>query len=143
MYARAPWLFGPLFLAETPRRLRKEIGVALPAAGDRWRFTRSQIRTFLEAPLSLTRMAERARLISAIDRVADCRSVAAPTLIVTGERGLDHVVQVDGTSRYLELSPNVRGAILEGTGHIGSITKPQAFADVVRRFVLEHHHAAA
>jgi pimeloyl-ACP methyl ester carboxylesterase len=143
IYARAPWLFGPVFLAGTPRRLRKEIGVALPAAGDRWRFTRSQIRTLLHAPLSLTRMAERARLISAIDRVADCRSVAAPTLIVTGEPGLDHVVQVDGTSRYLEFIPNARGAILEGTGHIGSITKPQAFADVVRRFVMEHDHAAA
>jgi 3-oxoadipate enol-lactonase len=143
MYARAPWLFGPVFLAETPGRLRKEIGVALPRAGDRWRFTRSQIRAFLAAPLSVTRMAERARLISAIDRVADCRSVAAPTLIVTGEPGLDHVVQVDGTSRYLEFIPNARAAMLEGTGHIGSITKPHAFAEVVRRFVMEEHHAAA
>jgi 3-oxoadipate enol-lactonase len=143
LYARAPWLFGPLFLAETPRRLRKEVGVALPAADDRWQFTRSQIRALLEAPPSLTRMAERARLISAIDRVADCRSVSAPTLIVTGEPGLDHVVQVDGTSRYLEFIPHACGAILAGTGHIGSITKPQAFAEIVRRFVMEHQHAAA
>jgi 3-oxoadipate enol-lactonase len=143
MYARSPRLFGPVFLAETPRRLRKEIGVALPRAGDRWRFTRTQIRTLLAAPLSVTRMAERARLISAIDRVADCRSVSAPTLIVTGEPGLDYVVQVDGTSRYLEFIPNSRAAVLEGTGHIGSITKPQVFAEVVRRFVMEQQHAAA
>jgi pimeloyl-ACP methyl ester carboxylesterase len=143
LYARAPWLLGPLFLAGTPRRLRKELAAALPDAGDRWRFTRSQVRTLLAAPLSLTRMAERARLISAIDRVADCRSVAAPTLIVTGERGLDHVVQVDGTSRYLEFIPHARAAVLEGTGHLGSITKPRAFADVVRRFVMGQHHAAA
>jgi pimeloyl-ACP methyl ester carboxylesterase len=136
-------LLGPLFLAGAPRRLRKEIAVALPDAGDRWRFTRSQIRTLLAAPLSLTRMAERARLISVIDRTADCRSVAAPTLIVTGEPGLDHVVQVDGTSRYLEFIPDARAAVLEGTGHLGSITKPQAFAEIVRRFVTGEHHAAA
>jgi hypothetical protein len=26
---------------------------------------------------------------------------------------------------------------------LGSITKPQAFAEIVRRFVMEHRHAAA
>lgn len=143
IYVRAPWLFGPLFLAEAPRRMRKELAAALPDARERWAFMGRQIGTLLGAPLSLTRMAERARLISEVDRVDDCRRVVAPTLIVTGELRLDHVVPVEGTSQYLELIPGARSVVIEGTGHLGSITRPQAFADVVRQFITKQHHAAA
>jgi hypothetical protein len=33
IYSRVPWLFGPLFLAESPWRLRAELAAALPDAG--------------------------------------------------------------------------------------------------------------
>jgi pimeloyl-ACP methyl ester carboxylesterase len=135
IYARMPWLLGPLFLAETPRRVRREIAAALPRLQDRWAFVRWQIGTVLTAPISLTGMAERGRLLVAIDATADCRLVAAPTLVVTGEPALDFVVPVAGTTRYVDYIARARGVVLEGTGHLGTITKPQAFADIVRRFV--------
>jgi 3-oxoadipate enol-lactonase len=134
IYTQAPWLFGPIFLAGAPGRLRREIAVALPDPRARRRFLGGQIRTLLTSPLSLTRMAERARLISILDRVADCRRVTAPTLIVTGEPGLDYVVPVEGSSRYLEFVAGARAAVLERTGHLGSITRPYAFAQVVADF---------
>jgi len=135
VYARMPWIFGPVFLAETPRRVRREIAAALPDWGTRWRFTRWQLATIARAPLSVTRMAERGRLLFALDASPDCRSVEAPTLIVTGEPGLDYVAPVDGTSRYLECIADARAVVLEGTGHLGTITKPYAFAAIVEQFI--------
>jgi pimeloyl-ACP methyl ester carboxylesterase len=82
-------------------------------------------------------MAARARLISSDDVRPDCARIAAPTLVITGERHLDHVVPVDGSSEYLRLIPNARAAVLERTGHLGSITRPEAFAEIVRAFVMD------
>ena len=135
MYLRAPWIFGPIFLAESPLRLRPEICAAIPDARARRRFTMLGLRTLLSAPLSLSRMAARANLIGSIDLGPDCERIAAPTLIVTGERGLDHVVPVDGSSEYTRRIQHARAAVLERTGHLGTITRPDAFAAIVREFV--------
>ena len=64
IYARLPYLLGPLFLAETPWRLRREMAAAFPGRAARWRFAGSQLRTLMRAPLSLSRMACRARMIA-------------------------------------------------------------------------------
>jgi pimeloyl-ACP methyl ester carboxylesterase len=61
--------------------------------------------------------------------------VVAPTLIVTGEPALDWVVPVDNTTEYLRLIRGARHVVLEGTGHLGTITQPAAFAAVVTRFL--------
>jgi pimeloyl-ACP methyl ester carboxylesterase len=135
LYARVPWLFGPLFLAESPARLRREIAVALPNHGDRSRFLRWQLMTLLRAPLSMTRMAERARLLASNGAAADCSRVTSPTLIVTGEPRLDYVVPVEGTSHYVECIAGARAITLAHTGHLGTITRPKAFADLVAQFV--------
>lgn len=137
LYARAPWLFGPLFLLESPRRLRPELVAAFPDRGARRRFAAWQIRTLLRAPVSLRQMGARARIIQSLDLTGDCTRIAAPTLIVAGEARLDRVVPVDSTLAYARLIPGARCAILEGTGHLGTITRPEAFADLVRK------HAAA
>ena len=142
-YLRAPWIFGPIFLAETPFRLRPEIRAAIPDAAARRRFSLRQLRTAIGAPVSLSRIAGRARMITTEDVTADCPRISAPTLVVTGERDLDHVVPVDGSSEYLRLIPNARAVVLERTGHLGSITRPDAFAAIVRAFTEEHRHAAA
>ena len=76
----------------------------------------------------------RARTIAAIDAVADSARVTAPALIVTGERALDHVVPVDGSIGYVSLIRRAHGVVLERTGHLGSITRPAAFAAIVRDF---------
>jgi len=139
LYAKAPWLFGPVFLAESPARLRREIAVAVPDAAARRQFVRRQLRTLITAPLSVTRLAQRARLISSYDRLAECAAVAAPTLIVHGDPALDHVVSASGTSEYATLIDGARSACLDGTGHLGSITRPEEFARVVADFVEAHH----
>jgi pimeloyl-ACP methyl ester carboxylesterase len=133
-YARMPYVFGPLFLAESPLRLRREMAAAFPQKRLRWRFAASQLSTLTRVPLSLSRMAYRARLIATLDTRADCARVAAPTLVVTGESALDHVVPVEGSAGYLSLINGAHGAVLERTGHLGSITRPEAFASIVRDF---------
>jgi 3-oxoadipate enol-lactonase len=137
LYARWPHLFGPLFLAETPWRLRREMMTAFPSLRGRAEFALLQLRTLVRAPLSLPRMADRARMIAEFDSVAACSRVTAPSLVVTGERALDHVVPVDGTVGYLSLIEGARGVVLERTGHLGSITRPAAFAGLVRDFADE------
>jgi pimeloyl-ACP methyl ester carboxylesterase len=134
LYARVPYVFGPVFLAEAPWRLRREMAAAFPEAHTRLRFAASQLRTFARAPLSLRRMAHRARLISTLDTWSDCARVAAPTLVVTGEQALDHVVPADGSAGYVALIRGARSVVLERTGHLGSITRPAAFASIVSDF---------
>ena len=49
VYARAPWLFGPLFLIESPLRLHREVAASLPRLA-RWRFVRWRIGALARAP---------------------------------------------------------------------------------------------
>jgi pimeloyl-ACP methyl ester carboxylesterase len=135
IYTQWPYVFGPLFLVETPFRVRREVARALPLRSERWSFHWSQLKTFLTAGVSLPEIARRARVMDELDSAADCRNVVAPTLIVTGEPALDWVVPVDNTTEYLRLIRGARHVVLEGTGHLGTITQPAAFAAVVTRFL--------
>jgi pimeloyl-ACP methyl ester carboxylesterase len=135
IYARMPWIFGPVFFAESPWRLRRELSVARPSLSGRVAFAAEQVRTFLRAPASVRRMAARARLIAQAPRVEDCARVTAPTLIVHGEPDLDHVVTVEGTLAYGPLIHGARVQLLERTGHLGTNMRPREFAAMVRGFV--------
>lgn len=137
VYARIPWLFGPVFLAETPWRLRRELRVALPDGAARRRFQLEQLRTLLSAPVSPTRMAERARLIGRLDTAADCRLVTSPTLVMTGEVALDHVIAADRAAAYGQLIRDAQTVVIDRTGHLGCVTRPAEFAAHVRRFWAE------
>lgn len=147
IYARLPWVFGPVFLAESPWRLRREIQAALPAWPARRKYIREQLHTIVTAPVSLSRMAARARLIGSYDRLADCRVVSAPTLVVQGDEELDHVTGVGGTEAYSQLIRHARLERMHDTGHLGSVTRPVACADIVHRFLAnankDSHHSAA
>ena len=142
-YLRAPWIFGPLFIAETPFRLRQEILAAIPDSRARRHFAFQSLKTAMAAPVSLSQIAARARMISTEDVTPDCARIVAPTLVVTGERTLDHVVPVEGSSEYLRLIPGSRAAVLDRTGHLGTITRPDIFAVLVRAFAGGRRHAAA
>lgn len=143
IYASAPWLFGPLFLIEAPFRARREIKRAVPAAGRRRALAWTLMRTAMRTPPSLPRMAARARMIAGYDVEAACTRVTAPTLILTGEADLDHVVKTHTTAQYATLIAGARTAVLDDTGHQGSLTRPQAFAEIVSGFVSGKRHAAA
>ena len=134
-YARFPRVFGPLFLAESPWRLRAEIVSALPGRRRRMQFALQQLTTLATAPLSLTRIASRARLIGSVDVRPDCARVSAPTLVVTGEPELDHVVSADGTSAYADLIAGARAVRLPRTGHIGSVTVPGVLTHEIAGFL--------
>ena len=68
-------------------------------------------------------------------RFAEVNEVKAPALLVTGEPGLDQVVPVDVSRRYLDDLRNTKHVILERTGHNGLVTRPDDFAHVLGRFV--------
>ena len=82
-------------------------------------------------------MAARVRLLEGADFAADCHQVRAPTLVVTGSAGLDRVVDVAATRKYVDLISGSRSAEVTDTGHIGLVTKPEQFAAVVSRFLGE------
>jgi pimeloyl-ACP methyl ester carboxylesterase len=141
LYARWPKVFVPLFLIEAPLRARPELAAALPNPHARRAFSRRILRTVVTAPLSPTRMAWRARLIGSYDAAADCARIGSPTLVVTGERSLDHVVPVEGSSRYSTLIAGAVSSVLPATGHQGSLTHADAFATMVREFVAARQSA--
>ena len=143
LYARVPWIFGPLFMMEIPFRTRPELKRALPLPAERRAFARTMLRIAVGAPPSLAAMARRARQIGSYDVAPACARITAPTLIVTGEPELDHVVRVEGTSQYGRLIAGAKTVILDRTGHQGSLTRPAAFAEIVREFVTGARHAAA
>jgi pimeloyl-ACP methyl ester carboxylesterase len=87
-------------------------------------------------------MAARALLIDGVDTSPECNSVSAPTLVVSGEPALDYVVPSGGTSEYARLIAGARAVTLTRTGHLGSITRPEAFAEVVRAFLCEERGAS-
>jgi len=135
VYARAPWFFGPLFLAESPFRLHRELAATFPNLAARWRFARWQLKALLRAPLSPNRMATRAALIPG-DRLSDdCSRVTSPVLVITGERDLDRVVPVRSTIELQSLIPGAQHQTLRRTGHLGTITRPDTFAELVRTFL--------
>jgi pimeloyl-ACP methyl ester carboxylesterase len=135
VYAAWPRLFAPLFFVEATRRFRNELTATFAARRDRWAVVAFHMRTGLAAPVSVSLMARRGRLIPSLDPAGDARRVTAPTLVVTGEPELDYVVPVTGTSAYLQLIPNATHAVLMRTGHLGTVTRPHEFARLVREFV--------
>jgi pimeloyl-ACP methyl ester carboxylesterase len=135
VYARNPRLLAPLFFAGAPARFNAELTAALPFWKERLSFSVDQLKTLVTAPLSPSRMAERARLIDGADVAPDCASVSSPTLVITGERELDHVVPADGTSAYTRVIAGARSVTLPRSGHFGCITRPEAFADVIEDFL--------
>jgi hypothetical protein len=112
----------------------REAYLADPASGLR-RVTRKQLVEMTRAPISPATMARRLQIAMREDFASDCTRIKAPTLVLTGESGLDRVVPVESTREYLKLIPNAVGAELARTGHIGLITRPDEWADIVCGFV--------
>ena len=131
--------------AANPRACLSRRGAAARPRRDRTRHSRSLGAPAVRVapgrhlrcarPFSLSRMAARARLIGIHDQPADCARILAPTLVVTGEPSLDHVVSAEGTSEYQRLIRHARAVRLERTGHLGYITRPREFAAAVREFL--------
>lgn len=138
-YLRAPRLLTPLFLLASLRMYR-EIATAnagvirgFPAATRHgWR-----VVTHMFSP---GRMARRIRLMESVDLRPELSRITQPTLVVTGESSLDRVVPVHATREYAQVLPHASTATIARTGHLGSITRPAAFARLVVPFAERAAH---
>jgi pimeloyl-ACP methyl ester carboxylesterase len=130
-YLRRPRLSLPLFALRASRTLFREIRRARPSWSARLRLTAEYSRRALTAPVSPTQMAGWVRAFVGTDITSDCRAITAPTIVVTGEHDLDRVVPVETTMEYVELIGGARHVILQDTGHVGVVTKPEQFAELV------------
>lgn len=129
-YLKAPRLLSPLFVATAPSRLGREVWAAFPNLLERARFAVGQTARVAGAPMSPGAMARRIEWAQA-HAFADLQRIAAPTLIVTGEPELDRVVPVEVTRRLTLQIPDARHIVLDHTGHLGIITRPRRFVELV------------
>ena len=140
-YMRSPLLAAPLFAAASCATLSDEIAAAIPARGARLRFYTKQAARICTAPAWPGAIASRARLLADADLSAECARITAPSLVITGEPGLDRVIPVESSREYLQLIPGARYAMMKGTGHLGLVTKPELFARLVSEFLNDASHS--
>jgi pimeloyl-ACP methyl ester carboxylesterase len=135
-YLHAPRLLSPLFCLASVR-LYPEFAAAAEGFGSGIRAALGHAVNAARHLFSPMRMARRVRLLTRQNLKAELADVSIPTLIVTGEAHLDRVVQVSETLEYAKMWPHARVATLARTGHLGLITRPEAFAAIVAPFVDE------
>ncbi len=87
-------------------------------------------------------MARRVTLLTNSPLPDDIARVRVPTLIVTGEASLDRIIPVAATREYARMWPHARVAEIPRTGHLGLITRPEAFARLVVPFAEHAWHDA-
>jgi pimeloyl-ACP methyl ester carboxylesterase len=132
-YLRAPRLLFPLFGVASPMRVLPEVNAAisLPARAGFW--VRYGMRAF-RAPVSPVRMARRARWTQT-HSYCDPSRINAPALVITGEEHLDRIVPPVLTRQYVARLRRARHVTMKATGHLGIITKPREFAELIEKFV--------
>jgi pimeloyl-ACP methyl ester carboxylesterase len=133
-YLKWPTLTYPVFLLGSFKRFWPELRATYPDLRVRLGFCATVLSQVLSAPAAPSRMSRRARLLGAERFEYDCARVVAPTLVVSGERNLDHVVEYDESMDYLRLIPGSCFELFERTGHLGIVSAPDRFAAIVSRF---------
>jgi len=134
-YVARPLLTLPLFLSTAAGRLHAELAAALPRPRARLAFVVRAAIAAVRYPALPHVMARRVRLMQALDLAGDAARITAPTLVVTGDPGLDRVVPVASTRQYLSHIRGSRYEMMENTGHSGSLTQPETLARIVGTFV--------
>jgi pimeloyl-ACP methyl ester carboxylesterase len=138
---RAPRLLSPVFCINSVRLFREMVAAkggvtaALP-------FALGHIGTVIRHPFSPAIMARRITMLGRCSLEAEVARVRAPALVLTGEATLDRVVPVSLTREYLRLWPQATAATIERSGHLGTISRPEEFADLIARFAeanARHH----
>jgi hypothetical protein len=136
-YLRRPLLSAPAFALRGVANLLPELLASQPTKAAKTRMLLSHLYRVLRFPASPRRMAAWASAWQALRQDIDCARVQAPALVITGETHLDRVVPTSSTLEYLHLLPNARHVVLPDTGHIGLISRPARFAEVVGEFIRE------
>ena len=139
-YIQHPWRAAPRFLLTSPLRTAPEIYAAFDTWHERIGFAVAQSARVLRAPMMPATMAARIVEQQSLDFAHDAAAIRRPTLVISGEPHLDRIVPVASTRKYAEIIPRAEYVTLERTGHLGLVTRPDAFAAIVGRFV-EHQSA--
>jgi pimeloyl-ACP methyl ester carboxylesterase len=140
---QARWLAAPrrslpAFALGAPGRMLPELRNVFPSWAERLCFAGRMLWHVARAPMSAPRAATRVHLVLADDVTAVAPKVSAPTLIVTGEDGLDRLVPPENTRLYGRYMSRTTIARLDGTGHMGTVTRARTFAAMVGDFVGAH-----
>jgi 3-oxoadipate enol-lactonase len=135
-----PWWSAPAFVLTSPLRVWPEVAAAIPTVTGRLWFLLRQGLRCAAAPMLPPLMASRIRTAAAVDFRRDCARIKAATLVLSGEEALDRVVPVPSTRTYASLIAGAEYRLLPHTGHMGLLTRPERFADIVAGFVHAHHH---
>ena len=130
---RAPRLLSPVFCIGSVRLFREMIA-ARDGVRQALSFAAGHLIAVLRHMFSPALMARRVRLLDGNTLETELTQLRAPALIVTGQAELDRVVPVSLTMQYLRLWPHASTATMARSGHLGSITRPEEFADLVARF---------
>jgi len=130
------WLISsPLFVVNAVRGLLPEVASARKGWWPAVTFMSRHGARTLRFPASAWRMKQRFDAWLGDPREPLYERIAAPTLIVTGDAALDRVVPVEDTLEYAREIQGARVRVLEETGHIGLVTRPERFAEIVASFV--------
>jgi 3-oxoadipate enol-lactonase len=130
-----PWRSTPEFLASSPGRMWPEIAAAIDGWPSRLRFCAEHLVRIATAPVVPADLAARVSLSPGLALADDCARVRAPTLVITGEPDLDRVVPVASTREFVGLVRGAKYVVMERTGHIGLVTQPDRFGQLVGDFV--------
>lgn len=141
-YMERPLISMPLVLPAWFTRMWPEIFAAKPTLAGRLSFGWRYFTRAVRSPLSVTRMSEWAKLKLATDIVADCAKVQAPALLITGEPRLDRVIDLRASMDYVTLISGLRHVTIARTGHVGLVTKPVEFADLLCGFAHDVEHGS-
>ena len=134
-YVARPWLSMPAFALTGASRVGVEIAAALPTWTERVGFTFRYLGVAARFPALPHLMARRVQLLQNVDLAADCARIEAPTLVITGDESLDRVVPTASTREFAKQIRGARYAMMDRTGHLGSLTQPERFARIVGEFV--------
>ena len=134
-HMRWPILSSPIFLLTAVNHAWSELRVTMPYLGERLAFGARWALRVAGAPGVPSRMKVRARLAVEEHFENDCAQVAAPTLVIAGERDLDKVVKFDDTMCYMASIPGAQFRLFEHTGHLGTVSAPDRFAAIVSKFL--------
>jgi pimeloyl-ACP methyl ester carboxylesterase len=141
-YIKRPRLALPAFAARAFSHLVTELNAARPSWPRRFEIAKHYVRHAVTAPQDPKLMAQWVNTWMETDLVSDCRKIAAPTLVVTGEPHLDKVVPVNASLEYLRLIDGARHVPFPRTGHLGLVTKPHEFAGIIDRFLAVDSHVS-
>jgi pimeloyl-ACP methyl ester carboxylesterase len=130
---RAPRLLTPVFCVNS-LRLFPEMVTAKERLFAALSFALGHIGAVVRYRFSPVLMARRVRLLEGNTLETELTQLRVPALILTGQAELDRVVPVALTRDYLRMWPHASSATMARCGHLGPITRPEQFADLIVRF---------